>query len=195
MSRPIILDVGGGSGEWSRPYRLAGYDVRIIDPTVWPFKRAQDIGAPVHNIIFAQDVRGILLAPPCTEFAGSGARWWAGKEPTLLEHAVHTVRMFLHLVEIYEPAWWALENPVGRLAKCVPELGPYSYTWHPWEFGDPEVKRTCMWGNHNRPVPTVTERPEIVNARVHRLGPSPDRARLRSITPAGFARAFYESNP
>ncbi len=34
--RPIILDVGGGSGEWSRPYRLAGYDVRVIDPTVWP---------------------------------------------------------------------------------------------------------------------------------------------------------------
>lgn len=30
---------------------------------------------------------------------------------------------------------------------------------------------------------------------VHRLGPSPERATLRSITPPGFARAFFEANP
>jgi hypothetical protein len=28
----IILDLCGGSGAWSKPYREAGYDVRIIDP-------------------------------------------------------------------------------------------------------------------------------------------------------------------
>ena len=26
----IILDLCGGTGEWSKPYREAGYDVRII---------------------------------------------------------------------------------------------------------------------------------------------------------------------
>ena len=186
--RPVILDVGGGSGEWSRPYRLAGYDVRIIDPTVWPFlraERAETVGP----------IRGLLLAPPCTEFAGSGARWWAEKEPALLESAVATVRAFLRLVDVLEPDWWALENPVGRLARVVPELGPHRYTWQPWYFGDPETKRTCMWGEHARPLPTVTVPPAEIHARVHRMAPGPDRARMRSITPAGFARAFFEANP
>ena len=27
----IILDLCGGSGAWSKPYKDAGYDVRIID--------------------------------------------------------------------------------------------------------------------------------------------------------------------
>lgn len=187
--RPVILDVGGGSGEWSRPYRLAGYDVRIIDPTVWPFLTAETY-VPDET-----PVQGVLLAPPCTEFAASGARWWDGKDPALLQRAIATVRAFLRIVACVSPAWWALENPVGRLGRCVPELGRYAYSWQPWEFGDAETKRTCMWGNHNRPEPTVTSRPDQVNARVHRMGPSPDRARLRSITPAGFARAFMEANP
>lgn len=191
MPSRIILDVGGGSGEWSRPYRLAGYDVRIIDPTVWPFLKAQTVPADLIG-----QVHGLLLAPPCTEFAGSGARWWATKPPELLEDAVTTTRAFLKLTRWLEPGgWWALENPVGRIARTVPELGPFAYTWHPWEFGDPEIKRTCMWGGHTRPTPTVTERPLTVNARVHRMGPSPDRARLRSITPAGFANAFFKANP
>jgi hypothetical protein len=30
---------------------------------------------------------------------------------------------------------------------------------------------------------------------MHRLPPSPERALLRSATPAGFARAFFEANP
>ena len=28
--RPIILDLCGGSGSWSKPYVEAGYDVRLI---------------------------------------------------------------------------------------------------------------------------------------------------------------------
>lgn len=191
MSR-LILDVGGGSGEWSRPYRLAGYDVRIIDPLVWPHYRAEDVLDWAHQ----WSVHGLLLAPPCTEFAGSGARWWANKPQQLLDRAIATMRAFLSLRCLLEPGgWWALENPVGRLARMVPELGPHRYSWQPWEFGTPETKRTCMWGEHNRPAPTQSEPPEEITARVHRMAPSPDRARLRSITPAGFASAFFAANP
>lgn len=194
--RPIILDVGGGSGEWSRPYRLAGYDVRVIDPTTWPFFTAESYANELRD--FGRGVRGVLLAPPCTEFAGSGARWWkekAEKEPWKLESAVATVRAFLSIVALVKPEWWALENPSGRLWRVVPELGMFRYSWQPWEYGTPETKRTCMWGEHVRPPRTVRERPEIIEARVHRMAPSPDRARKRSITPAGFAQAFFEANP
>ena len=139
------------------------------------------------------DVQGVLMAPPCTEFAGSGARWWADKPPELLDEAIDTVRACLRITDEAHPKWWALENPVGRLARMVPELGKWLYTFQPWEYGDPEVKRTCIWGEHKKPVKTPVAGP--YTARVHRMAPSPDRQRLRSITPPGFAQAFFETNP
>lgn len=189
--KPIILDVGGGTGAWSEPYRRALYDVRVIDPLTWPFETALLVRDSFAHL--RGSVHGIMLAPPCTEFAVSGARWWACKPPELLEEATAVVRDMLALVEFFQPAWWALENPVGRIVKCVPELGPRRYTWHPHHYGDPEVKLTCMWGSHVEPKRTPVPPPYA--ARVHRMAPGPDRARLRSITPAGFARAFMEANP
>jgi hypothetical protein len=35
----------------------------------------------------------------------------------------------------------------------------------------------------------------VEGSKMHRLPPSPDRAALRSVTPGGFARAFFEANP
>ena len=31
----IILDLCGGTGSWSKPYKENGYDVRVIDPQEW----------------------------------------------------------------------------------------------------------------------------------------------------------------
>ncbi len=68
-----ILSLFDHSGIWSQPYRDAGYNVHQIhlqngdDVRLLTYK---DLPHPVH---------GILAAPPCTHFAGSGARWWAGK--------------------------------------------------------------------------------------------------------------------
>jgi len=31
----IILDLCGGTGSWSKPYKDNGYDVRIIDYNEW----------------------------------------------------------------------------------------------------------------------------------------------------------------
>lgn len=188
----MILDVGGGTGAWSEPYRKALYDVRIIDPAVWPFLAANQVARELGEV----EVHGILLAPPCTEFARSGGRWWKSKaieHPEKLENAVLVVRDMLLLVEWYQPKWWALENPLGRLEKCVPELGKYRYTWHPWHYGDAELKRTAMWGNHVEPERTPVSGPYA--EKVHRMSPSADRAALRSITPPGFAQAFFKANP
>ena len=30
MKRKIILDLCGGTGSWSKPYKEAGYDVRLV---------------------------------------------------------------------------------------------------------------------------------------------------------------------
>lgn len=55
----IILDLCGGSGSWSRPYKEAGYDVRLI---TLPDYDVRTYTPPDH-------VYGILAAPPCTEFS------------------------------------------------------------------------------------------------------------------------------
>ena len=80
----IILDLCGGTGSWSKPYRDNGYDVRVIDPQEW---LEDDFGTGDVRLFKKpkEKIYGILSAPPCTHFSGSGARWWKdkGKEPLL----------------------------------------------------------------------------------------------------------------
>lgn len=181
----IILDLCGGSGSWSKPYADAGYDVQVVD--------VRD-GLDVRWYTPPKGVHGILAAPPCTEFAGSGARWWADKPPALLWEALGVVMACLEIIRRARPVWWALENPVGRLPRYI---GSWAYTWHPWEYGDAWTKRTCMWGDHVQPVKSPVEPGSDGKPadRIWRMGPSPERAALRSLTPPGFARAFFEANP
>ncbi|MDD4875857.1 MAG: hypothetical protein PHQ86_01815 [Dehalococcoidales bacterium] len=218
-SDKIILDLCGGTGAWSRPYKEAGYDVRLI---TLPEQDVRYYKPP-------KNVYGILAAPPCTDFCISGTRWWAEKDRTkgLLE-ALSVVATCLRIIYKAKPKFWALENPVGRLPRYI---GKYKYTFQPYEYGDPWTKRTCIWGEHNIPVkhPVEIKYPhadgepsasQIIRERlpswtggsngtvlgiadhlkelpadwIHRLPPSPNRAMLRSITPPGFARAFFEAN-
>lgn len=180
----IILDLCGGTGAWSEPYRQAGYDVRLIT-------------LPEHDVMTYVPpgrVHGVLAAPPCTEFAVSGARWWKNKPEWLLAQAREVVDACMKIIVDTGPVWWALENPVGRLRQFI---GKPSWSFQPWEYGDNQFKRTLIWGTARRPNPTVTKKPPRTNEnqRVWRMAPSPERAVLRSVTPAGFARAFFEANP
>lgn len=179
----IILDLCGGTGAWSRPYAEAGYDVRLVTLPEWDVRTYQP----------PSEVHGVLAAPPCTEFAVSGARWWATKPPAKLAAALEVWAACRRICDL-ALAWWALENPVGRLHVWA---GSPAWTFHPWEYGDNQFKRTLIWGTAKRPTPTVTVEPKRTkeNQRVWRAAPSPERSALRSITPPGFARAFFEANP
>ena len=178
----VILDLCCGTGSWSRPYKDAGYYVRVID-----LRHGNDV-----RLLELPDypVHGVLAAPPCTHLAGSGARWWADKGDKPLLWNLSVVDACLRIVIGVQPKWWALENPVGRLRKY---LGPPQLYFHPCDYGDPYTKRTCLWGNFKHPVRQPVEPTE--GSKMHRLPPSQERAVLRSITPPGFARAFFEANP
>lgn len=178
MKERIILDLCGGTGAWSKPYADAGYDVR--------------------NITLPPDIRlccppltayGILAAPPCTHLSGSGARWWAEKGERALLDALSLVDACLRFVAICRPAFWALENPVGRL---IHYLGKPKMYFDPCDYGDPWTKKTCLWGNFNEPQKNPI-RPQKPNP-IWNESPSGHRGRKRSITPPGFARAFFEAN-
>src|SRR3990167_6688968 len=109
--------------------------------------------------------------------------------------------------------FWVLENPYHGFLHNF--LGKPAFTFDPWEFGDGYQKRTALWGNFNEPIKTpvkMTEKAKAkakTNSYLHTLGTKfdylkskdiqpeqfgkLDRQARRSITPAGFAKAFFEA--
>jgi site-specific DNA-cytosine methylase len=229
VNERTILDLCGGTGAWSQPYRDAGYSTVVVDPNAIELPNGQtyrgtvaEFNAEIDKDRVKPKFHGVLAAPPCTEFARCGARWWKTKPPELLENAVAVVMQCLWTADAVEPNFWVIENPVGRLTQW---LGPPVFRFQPWEFGDPWTKQTWLWGHFYKPKKIEgAKKPEGLSVPghrsqqgkrhlntldfekalklglvrpdwVHKMGPSPDRARLRSITPPGFARAFFEANP
>jgi hypothetical protein len=175
----VILSLCDRSGVWSQPYADDGYDVRRIDLAD---------GQDVRLLPLPADVWGVLAAPPCNVFANSGARW-ERSEAAMLE-GLSVVDACCRIILASRPRWWVLENPAGKLSRW---LGPPRATFQPNEYGDPYTKRTCLWGDFEMPVRELVEATD--GSKMHRLPPSPDRAAIRSQTPEGFARAFFEANP
>lgn len=199
----IILDLCGGTGAWSKPYRDAGYDVRNI--TLPDFD--------VRVYIPPENVHGILSAPPCTEFS-------IVKNHKLnrdLVKGMEIVNACIKIIESCNPKFWVIENPVGYLTLF---LRKPRYTFQPWYFGDGWTKRTMLWGKFNLPirkywkwenVPKIEglyvrpgrKTPSIAfNHKNHKrfiksLDPFKvdTDASFRAITPQGFAQAFFEANP
>lgn len=99
---------------------------------------------------------------------------------------------------IYRPQWWALENPIGKLKRY---LGPPAFYFQPSDYGDPYTKRTALWGTFTAPLPIMVGETRAVAASEGSMmwakygGRSERTKERRSITPAGFARAFFEVNP
>lgn len=195
----IILDLCGGTGAWSKPYKDAGYDVRVIT-------------LPTHDITTyhpPENVYGILAAPPCTMF--SMARTVA-KTPRDLEGAMKVVSACLRI--IWECQYrgtrlkfWAMENPKARMRWF---MGIPAMTFNPYDFGDPYRKPTDIWGNFNTelkktPVELDPNQKKQSQLNIQNLQPIPDdyirdpnmspRAIARSITHSGFAKAFFKANP
>ena len=198
-SDKIILDLCGGTGSWSRPYKEAGYDVRLI---TFPDYDVRTYEPP-------ENVYGILAAPPCTEFslAKNGS-----PTPRNLESGLEIVRACLKIIwgcQLQQKLkFWAMENPVGLLRQFI---GRPKFTFRQWEFGDMAVKPTDIWGYFNEPRKSVHEMPEGITKRYSSgkvntfawAAPKPPewlnasnltRADLRAITPPGFAKAFWRAN-
>jgi hypothetical protein len=187
-----LLSLFDFSGRWSRPYVEAGWDVYQVD-----IKLGIDI-LSLEPCDLPPKIDGILAAPPCTDFAGSGAQYWKAKDlDGRTEHSLALLDKTLSLVRHYEPVFWALENPVGRLPTLRPEIGKPWY-FNPNEFagwleGECYTKRTGLWGVFNKPEKLAL--PVSGTSPIMSLGGKSERTKeLRSMTPLGFAYAFYNSN-
>jgi len=201
----IILDLCGGSGAWSKPYSNAGYDVRLI---TLPEQNVIDYIPPLN-------VYGILAAPPCTMFSLARNRYDNDPryKPRDFIEGMNVVNACMRIIFQCQNTlqFWALENPIGLLARW---LGKYQYRFEPWWFDGMEnwSKRTALWGKFNIPQRTYLDykdRPDAYDVYIsakkrylQRKSKIPSISNIthggvserRGITPGGFARAFFEAN-
>lgn len=192
----IILDLCGGTGSWSKPYKDAGYDVRLV---TLPDFDVCSFDPPLN-------VYGILAAPPCTEF--SIAKGGSKRDFILGMKTVEACMKIIWDCRIHGSLqFWALENPRGFLRQF---LGKPPFEFQHWEFGTPQIKPTDLWGYFNFPKKKVLKKPKDLtikyggssNARNWSSPKIPDefrhldldRAGARAITPATFAKAFFQAN-
>jgi hypothetical protein len=208
MAKKIILDLCGGTGSWSKPYKDAGYDVRLItlpEYNVLPFE-------PPENVY------GILAAPPCTEF--SPMKYGKDKTQLLMndtyEPNTDILNACLRIIKKCNPVFYAIENPCGLMRK---QLGKPQLSFQPYMFGDGWTKKTDIWGKFYIPKTKYTwetcPKLSLLYTRPNRKKPSiaffhksaiqlipqfrdfdiKTDAELRAITPPGFAKAFFKANP
>ncbi|WNO27603.1 DNA methyltransferase [Arthrobacter phage SerialPhiller] len=125
----------------------------------------------------------LIAHPPCTDLAVSGNRHMAAKLADGRTAAgLELVRKFM-LAPIPRIA---VENPVSVIAS---NIRPSDQTIQPWQFGHGEVKATCLWLKNLPPLVPTDIVPGRVD-RIHKLGPSADRWKLRSTTYPGIAAAM-----
>lgn len=146
----------------------------------------------------------IIAHPPCTDLCVSGARWFAEKQKDLRQQKA--VAFFMHFV-LANCDRICIENPIGIMSNVYQKP---SQIIQPWWFGDNYSKSTCLWLKGLEPLkPETTEQPEIefvewtdsktgkkkrqdkFSADALKLPPE-ERARLRSQTFPGIARAMSE---
>lgn len=140
----------------------------------------------------------VLAWPPCTHLAVSGARWFKEKGLEALAEALPLVVRCRKIAE-WSGAPWLLENPVGTLSTYWREpdhkFNPNEYAGYLSEPGvDAYTKKTCLWTGGGFRMPDMRSVPAVKGSQMHLIPPSPERADLRSVTPAGFARAVFEAN-
>ncbi len=127
----------------------------------------------------------VLAFPPCTHIAVSGARWFTEKRKDGRQR--EGIDFFMQFVNC-DCERVAIENPVGIMSTVWRKPDQII---QPWQFGHGEVKATCLWLRGLPPlIPT-----NIVDGRepkVWKMSPSRERAKLRSKTFSGIAKAMAE---
>jgi site-specific DNA-cytosine methylase len=152
------------------------------------------IGDVLGDILYNEymDWDLMIAHPPCTHLAVSGARWFKDKIQEQ-ETALNFVRRLMN-VNIKHIC---IENPVSIISTKIRKPDQII---QPWQFGHPESKKTCLWlkGLPLLKPTNILSLPELgywdnqTPSGQNKLGPSPDRAKIRSRTYQGIADAMAE---
>ncbi|MCP4354564.1 MAG: hypothetical protein GY793_02800 [Proteobacteria bacterium] len=196
MEDKIILHLCADIGSDSKPYREAGYDVRLI---------GSDIG--VENYHPPENVYGIIANPVCTMLSWCRTN---AKTPRNLEEGMFLVKECLRIIwesqyKLLKPnsklttlKFWMIENPSrGFLYQF---LGKPLLKFQPYEYGDTYKKETAIWGNFNIPKKTpidcnAPKFDQLASKDIHpEMFGKLTRTERRSMCSPGFANAFFKAN-
>lgn len=153
--------------------------------------------------ILEEDWDLIIAHPPCTKLTVAANRWYHDKPDEVQEAAEFATVFFGYAEKV------CVENPIGRLSTLFRKPDQII---QPYDFGADASKRTCLWlqqlpllqidGSKRKPGRLVeypqgsgrfVERWENqTDSGQNRLGPSDDRAMLRSLTYPEIAEAMAE---
>lgn len=202
----FLCDENGFTAE---PWAEAGYECWCVD-LAHPVRSIRRKG----NINFAYGDarwwapplgRRVIFAaafPPCTHVTNAGIRDARIKGPHMLADAIACFSACHHALS-WSGAPFYVENPVGVLSGIAHLPKPDVY-FDPCDFAgylnaverDAEAytKKTCLWTGNGFVMPQARRVEPVLGSKMHTMSPGPDRERLRSATPKGFARAVFEAN-
>lgn len=179
-----------------RAFRERGHDAWSIDlldaeggpPGLETFHFKGDVVDLLNTGWGAAHTWDLIIAfPPCTHLAASGSRWW--NRPGKREEQDKALAFVSYLMHLDCPRI-AIENLVGKIGTAI---RPADQIVHPWMFGHPVTKATCLWLKGLPPleptaiVPKADRRPLI-----HLMGETKDRRKKRSRTFPGLAAAMAD---
>lgn len=136
----------------------------------------------------------LICFPDCTYLTISANKWYKDQPPrksgTLVgqerrDARVEAIEFFMKLYNCGIPKI-AIENPIGVMSS---EFRKPDQVLQPWMFGHGETKATCLWLK-GLPKLIPTNIVEGREQRLHRLPKTKDRAKLRSKTFPGIAKAM-----
>jgi site-specific DNA-cytosine methylase len=136
----------------------------------------------------------IIAFPPCTHLAVSGARYFKEKQADGRQQ--QGIDFFMHIANAHCDKI-AIENPVGIMST---KWRKPDQIIQPWMFGHPESKATCLWlkGLPKLKGTNILEKPKKgywenqTPSGQNKLGPSKNRAKIRSTTYPGVAQAMAD---
>ena len=206
------------SGRVRDAFIARGHDAWSCDllPTDRPGPHIQ---GDVRNVLY--DGWDLMVAHPACTFLTVAANWCLQDEPRFKPkpgtlygaarrqaqaEALDFVRLLLDepSPEMIGGGWKshgipkvALENPVGVISTKIRKP---DQTIQPWQFGENASKATCLWlrglpllvPTNVLPGGKAARRANQTASGQNRLGPSPDRWKIRSETYQGIANAFAE---
>ena len=136
----------------------------------------------------------IIAHPPCTYLSNSGV-CHLKTDPTRWDKMLAATEFFNKILKA-RCAKICIENPIPHKYGVGKT---YTQIIHPWQFGHTETKATCLW---LKGLPKLVETNNVKEAmlklpkkevqRLHYLSPGPERAKLRSKTYSGIAKAMAE---
>lgn len=181
-----ILQCSGGHPEW----HIQGDALELLNPNTqfeglsheyYGIKPFRTMDGEHHFVTGKWDL--IVAFPPCTHLAVSGARYFEQKRKDGRQQ--QGISFFMEFTKA-DCEKIAIENPIGIMSTHYRKPDQII---HPWMFGHGETKATCLWLK-NLPKLEPTNIVDGREQRIWKMPPGPERAKERSKSYEGIAKAM-----